>query len=99
MKKIFGILIIICSLCFFGTTSWAASPKIIAEINEMKITADEFNEIAQGRTDRENLLNQIIASLLLAQEAKKMGLEKDQDDGEMEVFTRWAEIKTRYEAG
>ena len=31
--------------------------------------------------------------------AIEMGLEKDQDDGEMEVFTRWAEIKTRYEAG
>ena len=76
MKKALGILIIICSLCFFGTKPWASSD-IIAEVNDIKITVDEFNEIAQGRADRENLLNQIIASLLLAKEAKKEGLEKD----------------------
>ena len=76
MKKSLSILIIICSLCFFTTKSWASSD-IIAEVNGIKITVDEFNEIAQGRADRENLLNQIIASLLLAKEAKKEGLEKD----------------------
>ena len=35
----------------------------------------------------------------IARFAIESGLEKDKDDGEMEVFTRWAEIKRQYEAG
>jgi hypothetical protein len=35
----------------------------------------------------------------IARFAIETGLEKDWDDGEMEVFLRWAEIKTQYEAG
>jgi hypothetical protein len=31
--------------------------------------------------------------------AIEMGMEKNKDDSEMEVFLRWAEIKARYEAG
>ena len=31
--------------------------------------------------------------------AVETGMEKKQDDSEMEVFLRWAELKTRYEAG
>lgn len=31
--------------------------------------------------------------------AIEMGMEKNKDDDEMEVFLRWAEIKARYEAG
>ena len=27
----------------------------------------------------------------------EMGMEKEQDDSEMEVFLRWAELKTRYD--
>lgn len=76
MKKFTSILLVICSLFFFGTKSWGTSPKIIADVNGTKITLDEFNAIAQGRADRENLLNQIIASMLLAQEARKQGLDK-----------------------
>ena len=77
MKKVTTILIVLCSLFFMSTTSWGDSQQIIADVNGTKITLDEFNEIAQGRTDRENLLNQIIASMLLAQEARKQGLDKD----------------------
>ena len=35
----------------------------------------------------------------IARFAIEMGIEKKQDDGEMDVFLRWAELKTRYEAG
>ncbi len=35
----------------------------------------------------------------IARFAIEMGMENTQDDGEMEVFLRWAELKTRYEAG
>jgi len=31
--------------------------------------------------------------------AIEMGMEKKHDDGEMDVFLRWAELKARYEAG
>lgn len=34
----------------------------------------------------------------IARFAIEMGIENKQDDGEMEVFLRWAELKTRYEA-
>ncbi|MEW5802427.1 MAG: peptidylprolyl isomerase [bacterium] len=77
MKKISTILIILCSLFFLGTRSWADTQKTVVDVNGTKISLDEFNEIAQGRTDRENLLNQIIASILLAQEARRQGLDKD----------------------
>ncbi|MGA1875088.1 MAG: peptidylprolyl isomerase [bacterium] len=77
MKKTLITVISLGLLLSLATGSWADSSKIIAEVNGTQITVDEFNEIAQGRTDRENLLNQIIASLLLAQEAKKQGLDKD----------------------
>lgn len=77
MKKITTILIVICSLFFLGTKSWGDSQQTVVEVNGTKVTLGEFNEIAQGRTDRENLLSQIIASMLLAQEARKQGLDKD----------------------
>jgi len=77
MKKITTILIVLCSLFFWGTKSWGDSQQTVVEVNGTKITLDEFNEIAQGRTDRENLLNQIIASMLLSQEGRKQGLDKD----------------------
>ena len=35
----------------------------------------------------------------IARFAIETGLGTEKDDGEMEVFLRWAEIKTRYEAG
>ena len=35
----------------------------------------------------------------IARFAIETGMEKRQDEGEMEVFLRWAELKTRYEAG
>ena len=35
----------------------------------------------------------------IAHFAIEMGMETEQDDGEMEVFLRWAELKVRYEAG
>jgi len=35
----------------------------------------------------------------IARFALEMGMEKEQDDSEMEVFLRWAELKTRYELG
>lgn len=31
--------------------------------------------------------------------AMEAGIEINKDDSEMEVFLRWAELKTRYEAG
>ena len=31
--------------------------------------------------------------------AIETGMEQDKDDGEMEVFLRWAELKAQYEAG
>ena len=31
--------------------------------------------------------------------AIETGMEKDNDDGEMEVILRWAKLKARYEAG
>jgi hypothetical protein len=31
--------------------------------------------------------------------AIETGMENDRDDGEMEVFLRWAELKARHEAG
>jgi len=31
--------------------------------------------------------------------AIEMGMKRDDDDGEMEVFLRWAKIKTQYETG
>jgi hypothetical protein len=31
--------------------------------------------------------------------AMEMGMEDNEDDSEMEVILRWAEIKARYEAG
>jgi hypothetical protein len=35
----------------------------------------------------------------IARFAIEMGMEKEQDNSEMEVFLRWAELKTRYEPG
>jgi hypothetical protein len=35
----------------------------------------------------------------IARFAIEMGMEKKQDDSEMDVFLRWAELKTQYEAG
>jgi hypothetical protein len=35
----------------------------------------------------------------IARFAIEAGMEKDQNDGEMEVILRWAEIKTQYETG
>jgi hypothetical protein len=35
----------------------------------------------------------------IARFAIEMGMENKQDDSEMEVFLRWAELKTQYEAG
>ena len=35
----------------------------------------------------------------IARFAIEMGMGNKQDDSEMEVFLRWAELKTRYEAG
>lgn len=35
----------------------------------------------------------------IARFAIEMGMENKQDDSEMDVFLRWAELKTRYEAG
>lgn len=35
----------------------------------------------------------------IARFAIEMGMEKEHDNGEMEVFWRWAELKARYEAG
>lgn len=35
----------------------------------------------------------------IARFAIETGMEAKQDDGEMEVFLRWAELKTQYEAG
>ena len=35
----------------------------------------------------------------IARFAMEMGMENKQDDSEMDVFLRWAELKTRYEAG
>lgn len=78
MKKTIPIVVILCLCCLFGAHCWADdSQQVVAEVNGTKITLAEFNEIAQGRADRENLLNQIIASILLAQEAKKQGVDKD----------------------
>jgi hypothetical protein len=34
----------------------------------------------------------------IARFAIEMGIEREQDDSEMEVFLRWAELKTRYES-
>jgi hypothetical protein len=31
--------------------------------------------------------------------AIETGMEQDKDDGEMEVFSHWAKLKARYEAG
>ncbi|MEO8354546.1 MAG: hypothetical protein ABI621_01400 [Chloroflexota bacterium] len=31
--------------------------------------------------------------------ALETGMKRDDDDGEMEVFLRWAKIKAKYEAG
>ena len=31
--------------------------------------------------------------------AMEIGMKRDDDDGEMEVFLRWAKIKAQYEAG
>ena len=31
--------------------------------------------------------------------AIETGMKEDQDDGEMEIFLRWAKIKAQYEAG
>jgi len=31
--------------------------------------------------------------------AIESGMQRDDDDGEMEVFLRWAKIKAKYEAG
>lgn len=77
MKKVFMSLTILFSAIFMCQPVWADSAKIVTQVNDTTLTLDEFNEIAQGRTDRENLLNQIIASILLAQEAKSLQLNKD----------------------
>ncbi|MEW6378781.1 MAG: peptidylprolyl isomerase [bacterium] len=79
MKRITAMFVVLCSLCLLSThQSWADdSQQTVAEVNGTKITLAEFNEIAQGRTDRETLLQQIIASMLLAQEARKQNLDKD----------------------
>ena len=34
----------------------------------------------------------------IARFAIEMGMEREQDDREIEVFLRWAELKTRYES-
>ena len=34
----------------------------------------------------------------IARCAIEMGMEREQDDSEIEVFLRWAELKTRYES-
>ena len=35
----------------------------------------------------------------IARFAIETGMDRKEDDSEMEVFLRWAELKTRYEAG
>jgi hypothetical protein len=35
----------------------------------------------------------------IARFAIEMGMKKEQDDSEMEVFSSWAKLKTRYESG
>jgi hypothetical protein len=35
----------------------------------------------------------------IARFAIETGMQRDDDDGEMEVFLRWAKIKAQYEAG
>ncbi|MEO7839931.1 MAG: hypothetical protein ABIU06_11325 [Anaerolineales bacterium] len=35
----------------------------------------------------------------IARFAIETGMKRDNDDGEMEIFLRWAKIKARYEAG
>jgi hypothetical protein len=35
----------------------------------------------------------------IARFAIEIGMDNKQDDSEMDVFLRWAELKTRYEAG
>ncbi|MGA1839644.1 MAG: peptidylprolyl isomerase [bacterium] len=45
--------------------------EVLAEVNGKKIYADAFEKLIQGRSDPEALLEQIIAYILLAEEAKK----------------------------
>jgi hypothetical protein len=35
----------------------------------------------------------------IARFAMEMGIKREDDDGEMELFLRWAKIKAQYEAG
>jgi hypothetical protein len=35
----------------------------------------------------------------IARFAIETGMQREEDDGEMEVFQRWAKIKAKYEAG
>jgi parvulin-like peptidyl-prolyl isomerase len=53
--------------------------EVLAEVNGKKIYADAFEKLMQGRPDPEALLEQIIAYILLAEEAKKEKIDMGQE--------------------
>ncbi|MGA1796408.1 MAG: peptidylprolyl isomerase [bacterium] len=87
MKKALGTLLTILLVFIMMTTLSAAAQeqndsnpagsknngKVIAEVNGLKIHTATFEKLMQGRADPQALLDQIIAYLLLAEEAKKKG--------------------------
>ncbi|MGA1842933.1 MAG: peptidylprolyl isomerase [bacterium] len=88
MKKILGTLLTILLVFIMMTTMSAAAQEqndsnpagsknngqVIAEVNGLKIHTATFEKLMQGRADPQALLDQIIAYLLLAEEAKKKGV-------------------------
>lgn len=60
--------------------------KAVEEIEQQELRAMTLEEHWQK-------LNAIVRFAIEA------GMDQDRDDGEMEVFLRWAELKARYEAG
>lgn len=60
--------------------------KAVEEIEQRELRAMTLDEHWQK-------LNAIVRFAI------ETGMEQDRDDGEMEVFLRWANLKARYEAG
>ena len=75
---------------------------IVMEVGDIRLYKDRWKAVeeierqemrAMTLEDHWRKLNAIVRF------AMEMGMENNRDDSEMEVFLRWAELKTRYETG
>jgi hypothetical protein len=75
---------------------------IVMEVGDLRLYKERWKAV-------EKIEQQELRAMTLVEHWRKLnaivrfaietGMENDRDDGEMEVFLRWAELKARHEAG